>query len=31
MMFGHDCRLLSDPYREERIAVGQALRDRAER
>lgn len=28
MMFGNDCRLLSDPYREERLAVGQALRDR---
>jgi para-nitrobenzyl esterase len=31
MMFGHDCRVVSDPYREERIAVGQALRDRAVR
>jgi para-nitrobenzyl esterase len=29
MMFGHECRLLADPYREERIAVGQALRDRS--
>jgi para-nitrobenzyl esterase len=25
MMFGHDCRMLNDPYRDERIAVGQAL------
>ena len=31
MMLGHDCRLLNDPYREERIAVGQVLRNRAER
>ena len=28
MMLGHDCRLLNDPYREERLAVAQALRDR---
>jgi para-nitrobenzyl esterase len=31
MMFGHECSLLNDPYREERIAVEQALRDRAAR
>jgi para-nitrobenzyl esterase len=29
MMFGHECRLLADPYREERLAVAQALRDRS--
>ena len=29
MMFGRDCRILNDPYREERLAVAQALRDRA--
>jgi para-nitrobenzyl esterase len=29
MMFGHECRVLTDPYREERLAVGQALRDRS--
>ena len=29
MMFDRDCRMVSDPYREERVAVGQALRDRA--
>jgi para-nitrobenzyl esterase len=29
MMFGNECRLLGDPYREERLAVEQALRDRA--
>jgi para-nitrobenzyl esterase len=29
MIFGHECRLLADPYREERLAVGQALRDRS--
>ena len=28
MMFGHECRLLTDPYREERLAVEQGLRDR---
>jgi len=28
MMFGRDCRLLNDPYRDERIAVAQALRGR---
>ena len=25
----HECRLMADPYREERLAVGQALRDRS--
>jgi len=29
MMFGHECRLINDPYHEERLAVGQALRDRS--
>ena len=29
MMLGRECRLLNDPYREERLAVGQALRDRS--
>ncbi|HEY7292515.1 MAG TPA: carboxylesterase family protein [Vicinamibacterales bacterium] len=29
MMFGHECRVLSDPYHDERVAVGQALRDRS--
>jgi para-nitrobenzyl esterase len=29
MIFGRECRLLADPYREERLAVGQALRDRS--
>ena len=29
MMFGHECRVAADPYREERLAVEQALRDRA--
>jgi para-nitrobenzyl esterase len=29
MMFGPECRLLNDPYREERLAVEQALRDRS--
>jgi para-nitrobenzyl esterase len=29
MMFGSECRLLTDPYREERLAVGQALRERS--
>jgi para-nitrobenzyl esterase len=31
MMFGHKCRSRSDPYREERLAVAQALRDRSSR
>jgi para-nitrobenzyl esterase len=31
MMFGHECRSRSDPYREERLAVAQALRDRSSR
>ena len=31
MMLGHDCRLQHDPYREERVAIGQALQDRAVR
>jgi len=29
MMFGHECRLLADPYREERITIGQTLRERS--
>ena len=29
MMFGRECRLLNDPYREERLAVGRALQDRS--
>jgi len=29
MMFGHECRLLADPYREERLAIGQTLRERS--
>jgi para-nitrobenzyl esterase len=29
MMFGRECRLVNDPYRDERLAIGQALRDRA--
>jgi para-nitrobenzyl esterase len=29
MMFGRECRLLTDPYREERLAVEQALRMRS--
>jgi hypothetical protein len=29
MMLGHECRLQNDPYREERVAVGQALQDRS--
>ena len=29
MMFGRECRLANDPYRDERLAVGQALRDRS--
>jgi para-nitrobenzyl esterase len=28
MMFGRECRPVDDPYREERLAVAQALRDR---
>jgi len=28
-MFGRESRVLNDPYREERLAVGQALRDRS--
>ncbi len=31
MMFGRECRLIGDPYREERIAVEQAMRDRPAR
>jgi para-nitrobenzyl esterase len=29
MMFGGECRLAADPYREERLAVADALRERA--
>src|SRR5262245_39238008 len=29
MMFGQECRVVADPYREERLAVAQALRDRS--
>jgi para-nitrobenzyl esterase len=28
MMFGRECRLLNDPYRDERLAIAQAPRDR---
>jgi len=31
MLLGNDCRMVRDPYREERVAVGEALRDRAGR
>ena len=31
MMLGHECRVLNDPYRDERIAVGDAVRARAAR
>jgi para-nitrobenzyl esterase len=29
MMFGRECRASNDPYRDERLAVAGALRDRA--